>query len=271
MHLDIKLPMNRILLFTFLWIMLSAGTAENDYRTIPFESFAEGEEVSYRVHYGFITAGEAVMRIDNRIHRLNDRPCYKIDVFGKTTGLANKLFGVNNNWGTYLDTAAVVPHKAYRYIREGGYRKNEVVNFEQLNKRVRVNRLNKSNEKIKKIDEYEVPHNVQDMVSGYYFLRTLDYTKYREGDVIKVDAFFDDTVFNFSVRFMGREELKTKLGTYQAIVLKPVMPENKIFEGEDPITVWISDDKYKIPLKIEANMVVGSVDVDIKDFRKAKK
>lgn len=270
MHLDrIRIHMNKLFLFSFLWLILSGGTAGNGYRTIPFDSFAEGEEAIYRVHYGFITAGEATMRIDNRIYRVNNRPCYKIDIIGRTTGLADKLFDVNDTWGTYLDTAAVVPHKAYRYIREGGYRKNEVVNFKQLEKKVLVNRLDKANEKIKRIDEYEVPRNVQDMVSGYYYLRTLDYTRYHEGDTIKVDAFFDDTVFNFNVRFLGKEQLTTTFGTLPALVLQPVMPANKIFEGENPIRVWISDDKYKIPLKIKANMVVGSVEVDIKKFRKS--
>lgn len=260
--------MNKFVVFVFLGCILSAGTAGSDYRQIAFDSFAEGEVIRYRVHYGFITAGEAVMRIDSQIHEVNKRPCYKIDVFGRTTGLANKIFGVKNNWGTYLDTAAVVPHKAYRYIREGSYRRNEIVNFEQLEKQVRVNRIDKANQEIKRIDKYEVPANVQDLVSGYYFLRTLDYTQYQEGDIIRIDAFFDDEVFNFKLRFLGRESLKTPLGEHKAIVLQPLMPDNKIFSGKDAIRVWISDDKYKIPLKIKAEMVVGSVEVDIKEFEK---
>lgn len=263
--------MSKLFLFTFLGFILSAGTGGNDYRNIAFDSFGEGEVARYRVHYGFITAGEAVMRIDSQIHEVNKRPCYKIDVFGRTTGLADKIFGVKNNWGTYLDTAAVVPHKAYRYIREGSYRRNEIVHFEQLEKQVRVNRIDKANQKIKRIDRYEVPANVQDLVSGYYFLRTLDYTQYQEGDIIKVDAFFDDEVFNFEMRFLGREDLKTRLGEQKAVVLQPIMPDNKIFSGKDAIRVWISDDKHKIPLKIKAEMVVGSVELDIKEFKKGSR
>ena len=259
--------MNKLILFTILGFILSSSSLENGYRTIKMDSFGEGEVIQYRVHYSFITAGEAIMAVDKEIHKLNGRPCYKIDVYGRTTGLADKLYGVDDNWGTYLDTAAIVPHKFYRYIKEGNYRKNEVVNFDQLKKKAIVNRLDKKTRKIKDVQEFEVPGNVQDMVSGYYFLRALDYDNIKKGQVLSVDAFFDDEVYNFRVRFLGREEIKTKIGDMKAIVLQPLMPETKIFSGEDPIRVWISDDQYKIPLKIKANMVVGSVEIDIKDYQ----
>ena len=263
--------MNKLILLLFLGFVLSGSGQKDGYRTIPINSFGEGEKIIYRVHYGFITAGEATMVVDHKIHTLNDRACYKIDVFGRTSGLADKLFGVKDNWGTFLDTAAIVPHKFYRYIQEGSYRKNEVVDFDQLSKRAVVNKLHKETRKIKEVKEFEVPGNVQDMVSGYYFLRTLDYDNLKNGQVIKVDAFFDDEVYDFKVRFLGREEIKTKLGIINAVVLQPIMPETKIFSGKDPIKVWISDDKAKIPLKIEANMMVGSVEIDIKEYKEASR
>lgn len=264
--------MNKLtILFIFFVFVLTAGSPENDYRVIPFKSFDEGEVIKYRVHYGFLTAGEASMVVDNKIHHLNRRACFKIDVFGRTTGLADKLYGIDDNWGTFLDTAAVVPHKSYRYIKEGKYRKNEVVNFYQLEQRAVVNKLDKETKKVKEIKDLEVPRNVQDMVSGYYFLRTLDYSKLYEGQVLTIDAFFDDEVYDFKVRFLGREEIKTGIGTKKAVILQPLMPENDLFQGEDPIQVWVSDDQQKIPLRIRANMFVGAIEVDIKEYREGNK
>lgn len=258
--------MNRIILFVFLLITLSSGAGEKDYRIIPFESFGEGEVMKYRVHYGFITAGEATMVVDDKIHLLNKRPCYKIDVYGETTGLADGLFSIDNNWGTFLDTAAVVPHKAYQYIKEGGYRRNNVVNFNQLRKEARLNKFDRDNRRLKKVEDYSVPQNVQDMVGGYYYLRTLNYDRMKEGQVIEVDAFFDGEIYDFKIRYLGKEEIKTKLGKKRAVVLEPIMPDNKVFDGENAIKVWISDDQYKIPLKVKASLLVGSVEVDIKEF-----
>lgn len=260
--------MNNPLLLVFLCLIFSGYSPSGDkYRSIPLQSFAEGEVIKYRVHYGFMTAGEAVMMVDQDIHYLNKRPCYKIDVFGRTTGMADNMFGVNNNWGTYLDTAAVLPHRSYRFIKEGRYRKNEIVQFDQLAQKALVKKLKKDSGKVQETKSYQVPQNVQDMVSGYYFLRTMDYSRVKIGEVLRINAFFDEEVFDFSVRFVGREEVNTKLGKKQAIVLQPLMPENSLFKGEDPIKVWLSDDKYRIPLKIRANMFIGALEIDIKEYQ----
>ena len=109
-------------------LLVSAGTG-NGYRLLPSDAFGAGEKINYRVHYGFLTAGEAELHIDKKIHTVNNRPSYKIEVKGRTTGLADKLYNVKNTWGTYLDTAAIVPHKFYRHIRENNYRKNEIIHF----------------------------------------------------------------------------------------------------------------------------------------------
>lgn len=267
-YIDTLFCMNKLLPLIFLCILFSGySPSGGEYRSIPLESFAQGEVLKYRVHYGFMTAGEAVMVVDKEIHNLNKRPCYKIDVFGRTTGMADNLFGVEDNWGTFLDTAAVLPHRSYRFIKEGRYRKNEIVQFDQLARKALVKKLKKDSKKVEEVKSYEVPQNVQDIVSGYYFLRTMDYSKVKKGEILSIDAFFDEEVFDFNVRFVGREEIKTKLGKKQAIVLQPLLPENSLFEGKDPIQVWLSDDKHRIPLKIRANMFVGALEIDIKEYQ----
>lgn len=250
--------------------MISAGTNDG-YRRLPSNAFGAGEKISYRVHYGFVTAGEAELHIDRKIHTINDRPCYKIDIKGRTTGIADKLYNIKNVWGTYLDTAAVVPHQFYRHIREGKYRKNEVVHFQQLDKKAVVSILSKNGKDIKTTEAFDVPVYVQDLVSGYYYLRILDYNKIKPGEILKVDAFFDKEVYDFKVRFLGREKLKTDLGHFNALVLSPILPNNDLFKGENAIKLWLSDDEHKIPLKVKAEMLVGAVEIDIKDFDKAKR
>ncbi len=88
--------------------------------------------------------------------------------------------------------------------------------------------------------------------------------------MIELDAFFEDEVYDFKIRIVGREEVKTKLGKIRSIVISPIMPENSLFDGENSIRVWISDDINKVPLKIKANMFVGAVEVDIESFVKGK-
>ena len=113
-----------------------------------------------------------------------------------------------------------------------------------------------------------MPKNAQDLVSGYYYLRTLNFDKLKEGDILTIDAFFDDEIYDFQIRFLGRESVKTKLGQIKSIVLSPIMPENSLFDGENSVKVWISDDSNKVPLKIKAEMFVGAVEIDIVKYKK---
>lgn len=241
------------------------------YREVTNTSFKKGEMLEYRVHLGPLSAGEATMSILPDIERKNGRPCYRIDVYGKTTGLADFLYSVKDNWGTYYDTASLIPHRFYRNIQEGRYRKYEIVDFDHLNQEAKVTTLDKQTFKPKEIKTYDIPANIQDLVSGYYYLRTLDFSRLKPNDTLKVKAFFDKELFDFKIVFVRREVLKTKLGKVRSLAFAPVMPKNSIFEGEDAILLWMSDDPNKLPLKVRAKMfLVGSVEVDIQAAKNIK-
>ena len=232
--------------------------------------FSAGEQIKYKVHYGFVNAGEAIMKIDEKLSSINGKPCYKVIVEGNSIGMFDFFMRVRDVWGTEIDTSSLIPHKFFMKIEEGKYRKHEVINFEQYDQKARVRKYHTKEKYWKPIVSHEVPENVQDIVSSYYYLRTLDFEKMSFGQVIRVNVFFEDEVFDFKIRYIGIEEVKTKIGVYQALVLSPIMPENSLFDGENSIRVWLSNDKNKIPLKVKANMFVGAVEVDIQEYIEGK-
>ncbi len=246
-------------------VLTSFGQYNHDgYRVLENASFKKGELLEYRINLGFLSAGEATMSILPDIERVNGRPCYRIDVYGKTVGLADMLYSVKDNWGTYYDTASLVPHKFYRNIQEGGYRKYEVVDFDHKSEKAKVTVFDKHTFKPKDVKTYDIPSNIQDLVSGYYFIRTLDFDSIQPSDTFSVKAFFDKELYDMKIVFLRREVVKTKLGKVNSLVFAPVMPKNSIFDGENAIQLWMSDDANKIPLKVKAKMfLVGSVELDI--------
>ena len=254
---------------TVVAIIALASLALNvrEYRYIPNDSFGSGEVLKYRVHWGPVSAGEAVMKVSDTYFNVNGRPCYKIDVFGNTIGLVDVAIKIRDNWGAYVDTASIIPHKAYRYMQEGSYRKNEMVNFDHENDVATVLKLDKKTRKLKEKKNFTVPNDVLDIVGGYYFLRTINYDSYKEGDIIKVSSFFDDEIYDLDIRFLGRETIKTKVGEINAIVMAPSLPDNDFFAEGDPVKVWISDDKNKVPLKVKAKIAVGAIEIDIKEMQ----
>lgn len=260
--------MKRFLISFSVGLLLMGFNGAEQYRAVKNTSFKKGEKLTYRLHYGFINAGEAVMEISDKVYYVNNRPCFQINVDGRSTGMFDYILRIRDTWGTYMDTSAMLPHRFYRYIEEGKYRKNEVTDFDHFNDSVIVKVYDKKNKNVEKgRKSYGIPNNSQDMVSGYYYLRTLDYNKMSVGKIIDLSGFFEDTNYDFKVRFLGREVIKTDLGKMNALVLAPIMPENSLFKGEDAIRLWISDDRNKIPLKVQAELTVGAVEIDITGYK----
>jgi len=100
-------------------------------------------------------------------------------------------------------------------------------------------------------------------VSGFYYLRTMELSGLKKGQAITIKGFFDKKLYNIKLTFEGKERIKTKIGEFDTFIFSPTMPGNKLFSGENPVKVWITDDKNRIPIKITANLVVGSLNMDI--------
>jgi hypothetical protein len=79
--------------------------------------------------------------------------------------------------------------------------------------------------------------------------------------------FLDDEVFNMYIRYLGKEDIKTRYGKFRAIKFKPLLIKGTIFEGGEKMTVWVSDDANKIPVRIESPITVGSVKVDMMGYK----
>ena len=244
------------------FILFSPPTVINNNLTL-----GRGEVIEYRAHYGFLNAAVGRMIIDDSVFQVNGRPCYKIDIFGESVGMFDFMLRIRDNWGTYLDTEHVLPQRFWRKIREGKYRKFEIVDFNQDEDYATVVKYDYKKKKWRDKTYFKTPSECQDLVSGYYFLRTLDFNQLQDGDTITIDGFFDDEVYHFNIVYLGKEELKTDIGQYRTRSFAPVMPENKLFKGENSIRFWLSDDENKIPLKIRANMFVGAVEIDITRYQ----
>ena len=249
-----------LLMFIASSILLFSFQPIKKYRHSPNESFKTGEKLSYRLHYGFVNAGEATLEVDPQYYVVNDRICYKINVNGKSTGSFDFFMRIRDQFISYVDTGAMVSQKFYRFIREGKYKLDETTYFDQLNQNARQKRDSDA-ETNHKINTY-----TQDLVSGYYFLRTVNFEKQKVGDTTQINAFFEGKNYDFRVRYLGKDVTNTKFGKVKSIKLSPIMPDNEMFKGGNSISFWVSDDKNRVPLKVEAVLFVGSVDLDLKEY-----
>ncbi|HEX8549114.1 MAG TPA: DUF3108 domain-containing protein [Cytophagaceae bacterium] len=252
--------------FLLLTLTLSSGFISGDkYKVVT--CYGTGEELQFRVHYGMINAGEATLEVGEKLYLVNEKVCYKASVTGKSTGAFDFMLKIRDTWGSYIDTVSHLPQKSFRNVEEGKYRLKETSIYNYKQGVINIDRETRdSKEKL----VFKIPLDVQDIVSGYYYLRSVEYTKYRIGDTIGIQAFFDNKLYDFRVRYMGKCQLECKFGTIAALKVNPIMPPNGFFKDGNAVNMWLSDDRNRIPLKIEAQLRLGSVDMDLKDYKRLR-
>jgi len=253
--------LSKILIICFLFLT-SSFVVGDSYRFVPNTSFKAGEFFEYKIKYGILSVGEATVEVSPQIYSVNNRACYRVNIFGRTTGLTD-LFRIRNTYRSYLDTSAILPQKFLMSLQENSYKKDQVIVFNHNgNSALRE----QNNEK----KAFNLPNNIHDVVSGYYFLRTLDFSKMKVGDAISSPMFFDDEIYNMRIKYNGKAVLKTKFGKIDVIKLNPILPQNEMFKGENAIRIWVSDDKNRVPIRIELDFAVGSASMEIREYRNTR-
>ncbi|NNC94091.1 MAG: DUF3108 domain-containing protein, partial [Chitinophagales bacterium] len=95
--------------------------AQRDLRKVENNAFRTSEILEFKVHYGFVNAGEAKLEIRDELKTFGDRTCYHIIGTGRSTGAFDWFFKVRDRYETFLDTEAIIPWYFKRNIQEGGY------------------------------------------------------------------------------------------------------------------------------------------------------
>ena len=223
-----------------------------------------GEWFKFRIHYGFVNAGYATLEVKESV-RDNKKVFHAIGK-GYTVGMSRFFFKVDDNYESYFDKETNQPYQFVRKISEGGYTKNQEGFFNQDRNKVLV-----KDYKSKTENTFSVTENVQDIVSTFYFLRNHpNVDNLKVGESIVVDMFFDNEIYKFKLKFIGREKLSTKFGTAPTKIFRPIVQSGRVFKEDESLTVWISDDKNKIPLRIKANLAVGSIKADLDSYKGLK-
>ena len=244
--------------------MLFAFSSNREiYPQLGQKNFTRGETLHFKMNYGIFTIGKGTYKIHERYYKYNNRYCYKIEIVGKTVGMVDWVADVDDYFGAYVDTAALVPHHFFRKVREGHYKKDEWTYFDHENKKIEVRVLDNNTGKLKPSKFYEAPDQVRDLIGGYLFLRTVNFDQLTVGDTLSIKGFFEDEFYDLQVIYMGKDIVRTRAGKFHAILLVPIMPDNKLFDGENSVRAWFSDDENRIPIKISADMFIGNAGVEL--------
>ncbi|WP_298116395.1 DUF3108 domain-containing protein [Flavobacterium sp.] len=246
--------MKKIILVALLFITVSFDTQKQP-------AFDVGEWFKFRIHYGLVTAGYATVEVKEAVR--NNKKVFHAVGKGYTTGMTKFFFKVDDTYESYFDKVTGKPFQFVRKIDEGGYTKNQEGFFNQDKNTILVKDYKKKTEKT-----FTTSENVQDILSTFYYLRNHpNVDKLKVGESIAIDMFFDDESTKFKLKFIGREDVKSKFGTVSCMIFRPLVQSGRVFKEEESVTVWITDDENKLPIRIKASLAVGSLKADLESFK----
>ncbi len=223
-------------------------------------AFNDGEFLKYKLSYGPINAGFATLEIED--HFEINKEMFHIIGKGWTTGMTDLFFSVKDNYETYFTKKSIQPFRFIRKIDEGGYTKDKEILFDFKSNIVTVLDHKKSTE-----NTYSIHAKVQDMLSSLYYLRTVDFNVLKEGDIISIDMFLDNEIYKLHLIFKARKIIKFNNKRIKTLLLQPTVQKGRVFKSNESVTFWISDDMNKIPIKVKASIMVGSIKAELVEYK----
>ncbi len=259
-------PASRILLILLLltFHVSHVTCSAQDLKPVTNESFTYGEKLTFTVYYdsyltGKVTAGMGSLEVHSEPVDVSGRKTYHIIGEGKSKGAFNLFFKVNDRFESWVDEEYLVPWKFKRDTHEGGYIYKDEVKFNQFSGSYSSSRANK-----------KMPVGTHDIISAYFHARNFDFTNMKAGDIYPINFILDDSLYSSVIKFIGREEVTTELGTFRCLHFKPMVVTGTVFSQPYPMDLWISDDKNHIPILAKSAVIVGSVKMELVKYKGLK-
>jgi hypothetical protein len=209
-------------------------------------AFGPGEKLVFSIQYGLLSAGEATIEIDPAIKIRQDRPAYHIVSQASSNAAFSAFFRVRDRVESYMDTLELHSLRFEKHLREGDYKKDLWIAFDQEHHKAVVDGKR----------ECDVEPHVQDILSSLYYARTL---KLQPGTSVYVPNHDNGKNYPLEVQVQGRERVTVDAGTFDCLVLEPVLLGEAVFKQNGRVKVWVTDDALHLPVLLKSKVFVGAI------------
>lgn len=244
---------------------LSKSSSKTKKRPKKESAFQPGEWLKFRMHYGLLNASYATLHVKS--NTIDGVPVYHVVGKGQTTGFASIFFKVDDTYESYFGMEDGKPYKFVRKINEGGYTKDYEINFDHEKDTAVLN-----DKKNNKTYDFDLQDSIQDLLSAFYYLRNnYDPEDLVEGEAVNMKMLYDDDgIFDFKLKYLGTEVLKTKFGKVECYKFRPLVQSGRVFKEKESLALWVSTDDNRIPIRIQADLAVGAIKVDLEAYNGLK-
>ena len=224
------------------------------------KAFTFGEKLTFKLKYSLylnINVGEVTFEVKDKPRIHMGRPHYHISAIGSSYSFYSGFFAFRDHYETTIDIEKFLPSISIRVINEGNYHSFKSVIFDHEKKVVKSTTSGET---------FKIRNFTQDILSAIYLARTFDFQNAKYGDSFMINTFIDDSTYYVGFKVVKRENVKTKMGTFRCVVIKPLLIVDRVFKSDEDMTLWVTDDDNKIPLKAYSGIKVGAVKAELTNF-----
>ena len=237
-------------LISLLLFLCLSNLCFSQARQLPF---ADGESCQYEIDYGFINAGHAKYIIKEK------NKYFQVLVEGGSNAIVDIFFKVRDKYETRVNKETLLPYYFLRDVLEG-----EDTIFQQYHFNHNENKVTTQK------GTFAIPSDAQDICSAFFYYRSLSSKELTNKETFYANMFVDEKNYKMKISFLGKEIIKTPIGKVRCLKFSPDVIVGRMFKNQDDLTIWISDDKNHILVKLETGILVGSVDVNLQSVKNIK-
>jgi Protein of unknown function (DUF3108) len=223
-------------------------------RKIVNVAFKGGEYLKFDINYGFVTAGEAVLAVKDTVY--NGRSCHKVNFTLASKPFFDVFYKVRDRYSTIIDAQGMFPWRFEQHIREGGFSRDFTAQFDHI-KQIAVTSEG----------QYPIPSYVQDIMSAFYYTRTIDFSLFKPGEKLYLKNFYKDSTYELEVKYKGKQKIEVEAGEFNCIVVEPIAKEGGLFKSEGKIHVWLTDDDRRVPVLVMSKIIIGNIEAELVEYK----
>jgi len=212
-------------------------------------SFFSGERLIYEISWAGLKVGQGTLESEAG-EPLNGRDVFRIRSTTRSNKLLSYIFPVRDRIESIMDASGLYPYKITVDQRHGPRKRYKEIQFDQDGHTAMM--LFKG-----KTSRFDVPPQVQDILSCLYYFRTLPVLE--SGTSVFIDVHESQKNWKLEIRILGRETLKTALGTIPTVKVKAIVLFEGILWDKGDLTLWLTDDARRIPVMMQGKIVIGSI------------
>jgi hypothetical protein len=214
-------------------------------------AFEVPERLEYSVWWGIIKAGNSILEIGK-----GEEGTFKIMSTTWSSKFISIFYKVEDRIEINVDSSTYLPYDYYLNLREGRHRKERQITYYQKEGKIILDNVHD-----RKVEEFKIEGSIYDPLSAFYAVRTMD-LEIGKSQFLRV--FDNGKIYDVEVQVLKKEKIEIPAGTFDTIIVKPILKSEGIFMRKGDVFIWLTDDEKRVPVKIESEVKIGAINVVLK-------